>query len=149
MPTEEVIIHWFPPISVEELLISRRRYGAGLYYITTVEDDVETSLYIGMTDNDIKSRIRGHENSWLSDYNGEKYVRIGKVVYKYRPKYGMIYDIESGLIYEHSIFCYTDIQPANIDKKKTYTYYNIYRIINQGDRFELKPIVDMNTHPER
>ena len=54
---------------------------------------------------------------------------------------------EKALIFEHGQYG-TKALVENTVSTKTYTYDEIYKIINEGDRFELNYEVDMNNHED-
>ena len=75
------------------------------------------------------------------------FVRIGRIAL---PKYvneSIINHAEKALIYEHGEEG-SDILELNVVSTQSYHYDELYRIYNEGDVFELKPVVDMNDHPE-
>ncbi len=54
---------------------------------------------------------------------------------------------EKALIFEHGQYGTRDLF-ENTVSTKTYTYDEIYKIINDGDRFDLDYEVDMNNHED-
>ena len=134
---------------LEDALKSNLTNNQGLYYITRVFGHKETSLYLGIATkyNTIKHRLESHKTSWLSEYRGRKYVRIGKIVFPETDdiymKMKLIEHAESALLYEPEHRC---LFPANLNKRSSYTYTDLYRIKNRGNVFELKKPVNMKKH---
>lgn len=139
-------IHWSEPMLVDEVIESEDSLQAGLYYITRKLHGKETSLYIGKATRTIRERLIDHRrgrNEWLNNRYGEKYVRIGTIIY---PRYvdpEIIDHAESALIFDHG-----DILIDNTDKIKTYSYSELYQIQNIGNTGELKSVVRMHDHPD-
>jgi len=98
-------------------------------------------LYLGIAtkNNTIRHRLHGHRDSWLKQYRGKIYVRLGHVIYPTNPDASIIYHVESAIIYEQK-----DVFSENTSKTKSYSYKDLYRIENEGDIFELKPIIRMH-----
>ena len=120
----------------------------GLYYITRRYNGREKSLYLGESVSSIKNRLKSHKD-WVHGYSHSKiYVRIGKIVYPTNiDKVDAIHHAEKALIFEHGPLG-SNVLFENTVSTKSYTYTDIYRIINEGNRFELKPEVDMNEHDD-
>ena len=142
-------IYWHNPLELNEAISSDLSKLQGLYYITRVFGEKETSLYLGIAryHNTIGHRLYGHNNTWLSEYRGKKYVRIGEIIY---PKYihtdqlaDIIYDAESAILFEPA---HKDLFPENIDKRNSYSYSDLYRVENIGNIFELQPSIRMHQH---
>lgn len=125
-------IQWSEPVLLEDAVQDTSLEIMGLYYITRLFGTNETSLYIGKSEQSVRRRLIAHTNSWLQDYRGKKYVRIGKIVYPRNPDANVLDHAESALIFNHS-----DKLVANVDKMSSYTYETRYRIENIGDSFEL------------
>ncbi|MGN1123673.1 MAG: hypothetical protein ACI4RR_04960 [Eubacterium sp.] len=142
-------IEWSKPQLIQDV-IDNLNGELGLYYITREYNGVEHSLYLGKSSADIKNRLTSHNDGWLREYYRNKiYVRIGKITYPKNITSDMIDDAESALIYEHGLSDFgTKILIENSSKIKSYSYTNLYRIRNNGDIFQLRPIVDMSCHPE-
>lgn len=140
-------IHWNEPIPLDEALKSDVTKEQGLYYITRVFGEKETSLYLGIArrHNAIRNRLRDHRDHWLSTYKGKKFVRIGRIIYPknmdIEQEAEIINHAESAILYDPA---HKKLFPANIDKRGGYTYFNLYRIENEGDIFELKPVIRMH-----
>lgn len=134
-------INWNKPTELDEAIESDLTDTQGLYYISRVFGNKETSLYLGIATeyNTVRNRLKCHENKWLNLYRGKKYVRIGQIVYPKNYDSSIIQHAESAIIYEHR-----DIFIDNTCKKKSYSYTDLYRIENEGDIFELKPIIRMH-----
>ncbi len=139
-------IYWHKAMPYDEALKSELTLNQGLYYITRKwGNSSEKSLYIGKAShyNTIRHRLKVHRYKWY----GEKLVRVGEIIY---PK-NVSYD-EMNLIIDHaeSAIIYEKIHKAmkmfvkNKAKKKSYSYYNLYRIENEGDIFELQPKIRMH-----
>ena len=145
MKDKIIRIHWSDPVLVDEMIASEDSRQAGLYYITRVLHGKETSLYIGKTTRTIQERLRDHQNykKWLSHRYGEKYVRLGTIVYPYHVDAEIIDHAESALIFEHS-----DILIDNTDKTHTYSYSELYQIQNTGSIGQLNAVVRMHNHPD-
>lgn len=139
-------IHWSDPVLVDEIIESADSLQAGLYYITRILHDKETSLYIGKATRTIRERLIDHRrgrNEWLTNRYGEKYVRIGTIIYPHHADSEIIDHAESALIFEHG-----DILIDNTDKTKTYSYSELYQVQNIGNRGLLKDVVRMHNHPD-
>lgn len=142
-------INWSDPKPIDEV-IDDLSGEIGLYYITKLYNGVETSLYIGKSDSSTKRRLRSHRKEWTHLYSHSAImVRIGTITYPKIINNDMINDAESALIFEHGCGIYgTKELVENTDKISSYSYNDLYRIKNYGNRFHLKPIVDMSCHPD-
>lgn len=148
MKTKIIRIKWSLPLPIETVINSLNGDEIGLYYITRTYNGQEKSLYIGESISSIKSRLLDHNKHWVHNYNHSKiYVRIGKITYPKQNIETAIQHAEKALIFEHGQFG-TKVLFENTVSTKTYTFDEIYRIFNEGDRFELKYIVDMNNHED-
>lgn len=136
-------ISWSDPMRLEEAIELEISLQPGLYYITRVLHGKETSLYIGKATRTVRERLIDHRKKWLSSRYGEKYVRIGKIIYPNVVDPEIIDHAESALIFEHG-----DILINNIDKTKTYSYGSLYQVQNAGNRGELKEVIRMHNHPD-
>ncbi len=136
-------IHWNKPLPLDEAISSDLAKTQGLYYLTRVFEEKETSLYIGVATNNniISRRLKSHRRDWLNLYKGKIYVRIGSVVYPREVTRSIIEHAESAILFEMS-----DVFYENTDKTQSYTYTDLYRIENEGDIFELKPEIRMHEH---
>ena len=136
-------IEWSKPLLLEEVITGEASNTQGLYYITRVFGGKETSLYLGIATkgNTIRNRLRAHSSNWANLYRGVKYVRIGRITYPRVYDEEVIDHAESALLFapEHE-----RIFPENVSKRKSYTYQNLYRVENEGDIFELSPVVRMH-----
>lgn len=147
MKTVNIKIEWSNPIPIEDAIV-QPDIDVGLYYITKTCRGKETSLYIGKSDSSVKNRLAWHDRNWVHLYSRSKiWIRLGKIVEpkKITPK--IIDHAEKALIFEHGANG-TKILRENTQYISSYSYSNIYKIINTGNHFELKPIVDMNTHED-
>ena len=144
-------IHWSDPIQFDDAIKSDATKIQGLYYITRVFGNKETSLYVGIAtkNNTIKHRLEWHRDSWLYEYRGKKYVRIGTIVY---PNLDDMY--ENSMIIDHAESAillepkHKKLFAKNIGKRKTYTYSELYRIENIGNIFELQEKIRMHEHED-
>ncbi len=138
-------IIWNKALPLDEAIQSSSSKMQGLYYITRVFGNNETTLYLGIAtkNNTISHRLRAHRDNWLNLYRGQIHVRIGKIVYPYNADKKIISHAESAIIFEQG-----DLFYENTDKTKGYTYTDLYRIENEGDIFELKPKIRMREHEE-
>lgn len=142
-------IHWHSPILFEEALKSDLANDQGLYYITRVFGEKETSLYLGIAryHNTIKHRLESHRDKWLYTYRGQIYVRVGHIVYPRNmdidEKAEIINHAESAILYDPA---HKNIFPENVDKRSSYSYSDLYRIENEGDIYELEPKIRMHEH---
>ncbi len=143
MEITDVHVLWYPPVEAEEFLKSGLYYGSGLYYITNVCENKETSFYIGKSIREIKNRVRAHVDYWEGTYSGKLLVRVGKIVCKYKVTADLINTVKSAIIFEHG-----ELFPRNIKQKNLYSYKKVYKIKNTGDYFQLKRTVNMRKHPE-
>lgn len=134
-------INWNNALEIDDAINSELANSQGLYYISRVFGEKETSLYlwIATKSNTIQHRLRGHRNTWLSLYRGKIFVRIGHIIYPKNSDSSIIEHAESAIVYEQK-----DIFFENTSKTKSYTYTDLYRIENEGDIFELKPIIRMH-----
>ncbi|MBE6031223.1 MAG: hypothetical protein E7225_06470 [Clostridiales bacterium] len=134
-------INWNKACLLDEAIASELSNTQGLYYISRVFGNKETSLYLGIAtkNNTIRHRLIGHRDSWLRRYRGKIYIRIGHVIYPIKPDSSIIDHAESAILYEQSAVFY-----KNTSKTKSYSYKDLYRIENEGDIFELKPIIRMH-----
>ena len=142
-------IHWHPPIPFEEALKSNLTNDQGLYYITRVFGEKETSLYLGIAryHNTIKHRLESHRDKWLFAYRGQIYVRVGHIIYPRNPdideKAEIINHAESAILYDPA---HKNLFPENVDKRNSYSYSDLYRIENEGDIYELESKIRMHEH---
>ncbi|MBE7043416.1 MAG: hypothetical protein E7399_08035 [Ruminococcaceae bacterium] len=136
-------ISWNKALPLENVISSEYSNTQGLYYISRIFGKKETSLYLGIATqhNTIRNRLKSH--SWLNQYRGKIYVRLGTVIYPKIVNASIIQHAESAILYEQG-----DIFFENTDKTKSYTYKELYRIENEGDIFELKPRIRMHEHEE-
>ena len=136
-------IQWSEPVLLEEAIAGDVSNVQGLYYITRVFGEKETSLYLGIATrgNTIRNRLRAHSNNWTHLYRGKIYVRIGNVIYPRVYDEEVIDHAESALLFapEHK-----NLFPENVSKRQSYTYQNLYRVENEGDIFELNPVIRMH-----
>ena len=135
-----VVIKWENALTIDEAIESEKSDATGLYYISRVFGNKETTLYLGIATkhNTIRHRLKGHQSWWLKEYKGTIKVRIGKVIYPYTNIDEIIDHAESAILYEQGKLFF-----ENTSKTKSYTYNNLYCFKNVGDIFELKPIIDM------
>ena len=142
-------INWSEPFTLENAIQDEMSKTQGLYYITRVFGEKETSLYLGIArkNNTIKHRLEGHRDWWLPSYRGKIYVRIGNIVYPavsdVDKKSELIDHAESAILFEPQ---QSKLFPENISKRKSYTYSELYRVENIGDIFELKNKIRMHEH---
>lgn len=135
-----VVIKWLDALTLDEAIESSNANSKGLYYISRVFGNKETTLYLGIAtkNNTIAHRLKGHKSSWLNDYRGTIKVRIGKVIYPHTNIDEIIDHAESCILYEQG-----DLFFENTSKTKSYKYNNLYKFKNIGDIFELKPTINM------
>ena len=147
MKTRIIRIFWSNPIPIEEAVINAKD-EKGLYYITRKCRGKETSLYIGKSDISVKDRISWHDKNWVHRYSRSKiYIRFGTIFEPTRVTYEIIDHAEKALIHEHGQYG-TKVLCENTQYINSYSYSKVYKIINEGNVFELKPIVDMNDHED-
>jgi len=122
-------IYWNKATLIEDAIYSENAHSQGIYYITRVFGGKEKSLYIGEAagNNTIKNRLQEHNRLWLPEYRGQIYVRIGEIIYPRDYDDEIIKQAEKVLIYEHR-----DILSDNTVNTKSYSYYELYRIENEG-----------------
>lgn len=148
MKSKIIRIVWSLPQPIEAVIDSLNGNEIGLYYITRTYNGNEKSLYIGESTSSIKSRLLDHDKKWVHNYSHSKiYVRIGKIVYPRQNIATAIHHAEKALIFEHGQYG-SKVLPENTISTNTYTYDDVYKIINEGDRFELNYEVDMNNHAD-
>ena len=145
---ERVIrILWTGPVQIDEAISTLSDDAIGLYYITRRFNGKESSLYIGESISSIKNRLLSHK-SWVHDYSHSQiYVRIGRIVYPRQEVENAILHAEKALIFEHGQYG-TKILIENTVSTASYSYTNVFKIVNEGDYFELKPEVDMREHED-
>lgn len=136
-------ILWLDPIEVDSAIESEASLNPGLYYITRIWGENETSLYIGKASRTIRERLIDHKKLWLPLYRGKLMVRIGQIIYPHSPDATLIDHAESALIFEHS-----EILTDNTDKRNTYSYSDLYQIQNTGNIGMLKEKIRMQEHPD-
>ncbi|MGN0576773.1 MAG: hypothetical protein ACI4J2_12185 [Ruminococcus sp.] len=134
-------INWNKALELNEAIESDLSKTQGLYYLSRVFSNKETSLYLGIATehNTIRNRLMGHKRTWFKFYRGKIMVRLGHIIYPQNPDSKIIEHAESAIVYEQS-----DVFYENTSKAKSYTYHDLYRIENEGDIFELKPIIRMH-----
>ena len=143
MRDKVIRILWLDPMDVESAIQSESALNPGLYYITRIWGNHETSLYIGKASRTIRERLIDHQKHWLPLYRGKLMVRIGLIQYPLNPDADIIDHAESALIFEHG-----DILTDNTDKRKTYSYSELYQIQNIGNIGMLKEKIRMHEHPD-
>lgn len=138
-------INWNKALPLEDAIASDLSNTQGLYYISRVFGNKETSLYLGIATrhNTIRNRLKNHNEHWLNLYRGKVYVRLGHIVYPKNPDASVIDHAESAILYEQK-----DVFFENTSKTKSYSYTDLYRIENEGDIFELKPKIRMHEHED-
>lgn len=147
MRAKTIRIQWDKPKPIDEVIDCLPDNAIGLYYITRICRGKETSLYIGESVSSIKERLLSHK-SWVHGYSrSEIYVRIGRIVYPKQEVENAILHAEKALIFEHGQYG-TGILIENTVSTASYSYTDVFMIINEGDYFELKPEVDMRDHEE-
>ena len=77
---QKITLLWSYPMKIDSILCDERMADIGLYYITRKFGGRVSDLYIGKTIYSYKSRLEKHLWSWLKDYRGEKFVRLGTIV---------------------------------------------------------------------
>ena len=147
MRSKIIRVHWADPRPIDDVISSLPDDAIGLYYITRICRGKETSLYIGESISSIKSRLLSHKN-WVHGYSrSEIFVRIGKVVYPKHNVDNAILHAEKALIFEHGQHG-AGILIENTVSTSSYSSTDIFKILNEGNRFELLPEVDMQNHEE-
>ena len=147
MKTKTIRIMWSSPAPIDDVIGTLSGREIGLYYITRKYNGCEKSLYIGESISSIKSRLLSHKG-WVHNYkHSEIYVRTGTITYPKHDINTAIQHAEKALIFEHGQYG-SNVLFENTVSTKSYTYSDIYKIINDGDRFELNYIVDMRTHED-
>ena len=147
MRSKIIRVYWADPRPIDEVISSLPDDAIGLYYITRICRGKESSLYIGESISSIKSRLLSHKN-WVHGYSrSEIFVRIGRVVYPKHNVDNAILHAEKALIFEHGQHG-AEILIENTVSTSSYSYTDISKIINEGNRFELLPEVDMQNHEE-
>lgn len=140
-------ILWSNPMLVDDMIQSEESHQPGLYYITQKLHGKEKSLYIGKASRTVRERLVDHRrgrNEWLSNRYGEKYVRLGKIIYPSNVDAEIIDHAESALIFEHG-----DDLIDNTDKKNTYSYSELYQVQNIGNKGQLKEVIRMHNHLDK
>ncbi len=91
-----------------------------------------------MTYSDFITRLSKHK-SWLSNYEGEKFVRFGRFKKPYFVSETLVKEIESAFIYEHQ-------PPKNQMQKSSYTTRRDYLIESVGRRGLIRKVIDTRNH---
>ena len=73
-------ILWLDPIDVDAAIESETSLNPGLYYITRIWGENETSLYIGKASRTIRERLIDHKKHWLPLYRGKLPLAVQAVV---------------------------------------------------------------------
>ncbi len=142
-------IQWSEPLLLHDAIKSDIAQKQGLYYITRFWGKNESSIYLGKATklNTIKHRLESHRDSWISNYRGKIYVRMGMIVY---PRTSDVYEKEKLIDHAERAILYdkahSKLFPENIQNRKGYTYTDLYRIENEGDIFQLKSSIRMQEH---
>ena len=151
MKDKIIRIHWSQPLSFNDAIKSEASKVQGLYYITRIFGNKETSLYLGIAtkNNTIRNRLKGHNEHWLYMYRGKICVRIGTIIYpknlSFDIKNRLIDHAESAILFEPK---HKKLFPENVCKRNSYTYSDLFRIENVGDIFQLSPKIRMHEHEE-
>lgn len=140
MRDKVIRILWDSPINILDAISSPVTSGKGLYYITRIYADKETSLYLGQSGTSIKSRLMSHLY-WTNLYRGKIFVRLGKIIYPRNASAEVIDHAESAIIYQHGHFF-----GENTCKIYSYSYNELYRVENIGNIHQLCPIIRMHEH---
>ena len=143
MKNKIIRISWSEPAPLDLAMSMMGSLQPGLYYITRLWGSHETSLYIGKASRTIRERLNDHKNHWLHLYRGQILVRLGHIVYPTSCDTALLDHAESALIFEHA-----DLLTENTDKRRSYSYSELYRIENTGNIGELKPNFRMHNHPD-
>jgi len=147
MRSKIIRVHWTDPRPIDDVISSLSDDEIGLYYITRICRGKESSLYIGESISSIKDRLLSHKG-WVHGYSrSEIYVRLGRIVYPKQEVENAILHAEKALIFEHGQ-CGTKILIENTVSTASYSYTDVFKIVNEGDYFELKPEVDMRAHED-
>ena len=95
-------INWNKALTLEDAIASNLSNTQGLYYISRVFGNKETSLYLGIATqhNTIRNRLKSHSEHWLNLYRGKIFVRLGHIVYPKTPDASIIDHAESAILYE-------------------------------------------------
>ncbi len=146
MSDKNIRIYWYPPLPLNDAIENELSKEQGLYYITRIFGTKETSLYIGKASwsNTIANRLRDHRDHWLQAYRGKLFVRVGHVIYPRNldmdEEASIIDHAESAMLYDRS---HRKLFPENVYKRKSYTYSEIYSIVNLGDSYQLSTVIKM------
>lgn len=147
MRSKIIRVHWADPRPIDDVISNLLGDEIGLYYITRICRGKESSLYIGESISSIKDRLLSHKG-WVHGYSrSEIYVRIGSIVYPRQNVENAILHAEKALIFEHGQHG-TKILIENTVSTVSYSYTDVFKIVNEGDYFELKPEVDMRAHED-
>ena len=147
MRSKIIRVHWADPRPIDDVISSLPDDAIGLYYITRICRGKESSLYIGESISSIKSRLLSHKNCVHGYSRSEIFVRIGSIVSPKQEVDNAILHAEKALIFEHGQHG-TGILIENTVSTSSYSYTDIFKIINEGNHFELLPEVDMQNHEE-
>lgn len=140
MRDKVIRIQWEAPINIKDAILNPVTSGKGLYYITRLYGNKETSLYFGQSATSIRSRLISHLY-WTNLYRGKILVRLGNVIYPRKVSAVVIDHAESAIIYQHGHFF-----EENTCKIYSYSYVELYRVENIGDIYQLCPIIRMQEH---
>ena len=111
-------INWNKALPLEDAIASDLSNTQGLYYISRIFGNKETSLYLGIATqhNTIRNRLKNHSEHWLNLYRGKIYVRLGHIIYPRNHDASMIDHAESAILYEQK-----EVFFENTSKTKTFT----------------------------
>ena len=141
MNKKKVVIDWSYPICYGHAYEKEVMLNKGLYYISRLFGDKETLIYIGKTMDCYWNRLKSHEENWLNDVKGQKYVRFGIIKTPEDYDNDFLEDVESAIIYE--------MQPKyNYMKTCSYTYRSGYllNIENSGYHGVLPRYINSEDH---
>ena len=143
MRVHTVKINWSYPVRFENIYNKDSVYGIGIYCITRkFGANKEKILYIRKTIDTFFNRLQSHEENWINNYRGTKFVRFGTIISPQKIDNDFIEDVESALIYQ--------LRPIHNQKKiKSYTYRTDYFVKLQSNGYRGTVIpewIDAKTH---
>ncbi len=134
---KKIEIDWSYPILISSVIDEDVLFDWGLYQISTKINKKEHLLYIGETWHNFNKRIKDHNKKWLDLYEGDKYIRLGRLKTKVTEKH--LLDIESAIIFE--------LKPTqNIKSTQTYKPSDEYNICSNGWRGKVPKLVRTKEH---
>ena len=134
---KDIEIDWSYPKLISTVINEKELFNWGIYQITTKTNEIDDLLYIGKAWLNFNDRIKDHNKKWLDFYDGDKYVRLGRLNTKVKEK--ELLEIESAIIFE--------LKPIqNIKSTQTYSPSDEYDIYSIGYRGQVPKLIKTKEH---